>query len=62
VGERPLEMIWRNGAAFDAFRGEGWMQEPCRSCERRKVDFGGCRCQAMAIAGVPAPTDPGCSK
>jgi pyrroloquinoline quinone biosynthesis protein E len=62
VGERPLEMIWRNGAAFDAFRGEGWMQEPCRSCERRKVDFGGCRCQAMAIAGDPTATDPVCSK
>jgi pyrroloquinoline quinone biosynthesis protein E len=38
------------------------MQEPCRSCERRKVDFGGCRCQAMAIAGDPTATDPVCSK
>jgi PqqA peptide cyclase len=62
VGDRPLAAIWQTGAAFDAFRGEDWMQEPCRSCERRKVDFGGCRCQAMAIAGDPAATDPVCSK
>ncbi|PWB89844.1 pyrroloquinoline quinone biosynthesis protein PqqE [Methylocystis sp. MitZ-2018] len=60
VRERPLGDIWRNGAAFNAFRGTDWMKEPCRSCERREIDFGGCRCQAFAIAGDAAATDPAC--
>ncbi|XDA99055.1 pyrroloquinoline quinone biosynthesis protein PqqE [Sulfitobacter sp. LCG007] len=62
VKDRPLGEIWRNGAAFNAFRGTDWMQEPCRSCARKTVDFGGCRCQAMAILGDPAATDPVCIK
>lgn len=61
VRDRPLQEIWERSPAFEAFRGTGWMQEPCRSCERRHVDFGGCRCQAMAIAGNAAATDPACS-
>jgi pyrroloquinoline quinone biosynthesis protein E len=60
VTERPLLDIWLNGAAFNAFRGTEWMQEPCRSCEFREIDFGGCRCQAMAMTGDPAATDPAC--
>ncbi|MCQ4190523.1 pyrroloquinoline quinone biosynthesis protein PqqE [Methylocystis suflitae] len=60
VRERPLGDIWRHGAAFNAFRGTDWMKEPCRSCERREIDFGGCRCQAFAIAGDAAATDPAC--
>ncbi len=62
VGDRPLRDIWETGPAFDAFRGEDWMQEPCRSCDRRTIDFGGCRCQAMALAGDAAATDPVCSR
>ncbi len=62
VQDRSLADIWENGAAFTAFRGTDWMQEPCRSCDRRHLDFGGCRCQAMALAGDPAATDPVCSK
>lgn len=62
VRDRALAEIWYDGAAFNAYRGEDWMQEPCRSCDRRKLDFGGCRCQAMAIAGDPAATDPVCVK
>jgi pyrroloquinoline quinone biosynthesis protein E len=62
LGDRPLRDIWETGPAFQAFRGFDWMQEPCRSCERRFADFGGCRCQAMALAGDPAATDPVCSK
>jgi len=58
--ERPLEEIWYEGAAFNAYRGDDWMQEPCRSCDRKHIDFGGCRCQAMALAGDPAATDPVC--
>jgi PqqA peptide cyclase len=61
VRDRPLAEIWRASAAFDAFRGEAWMPEPCRSCERRAVDFGGCRCQAYHLTGDAAATDPACS-
>ncbi|MEO1495222.1 MAG: pyrroloquinoline quinone biosynthesis protein PqqE [Pseudomonadota bacterium] len=62
VRERSLGKIWYEGAAFNAFRGTDWMQEPCRTCDRREIDFGGCRCQAMALAGDAAATDPVCSK
>ncbi|MCT4371007.1 pyrroloquinoline quinone biosynthesis protein PqqE [Yangia mangrovi] len=62
VRDRPLTAIWYEGAAFEAYRGTGWMKEPCASCERREIDFGGCRCQAMALAGDPAATDPVCVK
>ncbi|WFR96413.1 pyrroloquinoline quinone biosynthesis protein PqqE [Rhizobium tumorigenes] len=59
--ERPLSEIWYDSAAFNAYRGDDWMQEPCRSCDRKHIDFGGCRCQAMALAGDPAATDPVCT-
>jgi pyrroloquinoline quinone biosynthesis protein E len=45
---------------FQRFRGTEWMPEPCRSCERREIDFGGCRCQAFLLAGDAAATDPVC--
>jgi pyrroloquinoline quinone biosynthesis protein E len=61
VRDRPLAEIWHHGAAFNAFRGTDWMAEPCRSCERRSADFGGCRCQAFAFAGQASATDPACS-
>jgi pyrroloquinoline quinone biosynthesis protein E len=61
VREQPLDWIWRESSAFNKFRGEGWMQEPCRSCDRRGQDFGGCRCQALLLAGDAAATDPACS-
>jgi pyrroloquinoline quinone biosynthesis protein E len=61
VTERPLAEIWYRSAAFNAFRGTAWMPEPCRSCDRRTIDFGGCRCQAFAIAGRAEATDPACS-
>jgi pyrroloquinoline quinone biosynthesis protein E len=61
---RDLSMgeIWCDSHAFNAFRGEDWMQEPCRSCDERHKDFGGCRCQAFMLAGDPAATDPVCAK
>jgi PqqA peptide cyclase len=61
VKERPLAEIWYHGAAFNAFRGTDWMAEPCRSCPRKTVDFGGCRCQAFALTGDARATDPACS-
>jgi PqqA peptide cyclase len=60
VRHRPLGDIWLNSAGFNAFRGEDWMQEPCRSCERRSQDLGGCRCQAYHLTGNAAATDPVC--
>jgi pyrroloquinoline quinone biosynthesis protein E len=61
VKERPLAAIWHDSAAFNAFRGDDWMPEPCRSCDRRGIDFGGCRCQAYHLTGNAAATDPACS-
>lgn len=61
VKNRSLREIWDSSEAFQKFRGEDWMQEPCRTCDRREVDFGGCRCQAFLIAGDAAATDPVCS-
>lgn len=61
VNEKSLREIWENSAAFQKFRGEDWMQQPCKTCDRREQDFGGCRCQAMLLAGDPAATDPVCS-
>jgi pyrroloquinoline quinone biosynthesis protein E len=61
VRERPLRWIWEESESFQKFRGEAWMPEPCRSCDRRAQDFGGCRCQALLIAGDANATDPACS-
>jgi len=61
VKERSLREIWESSAAFQKFRGEDWMQEPCKTCDRREQDFGGCRCQALLLAGDAAATDPVCS-
>jgi len=58
--DHSLEWIWRESAAFNAFRGDTWMREPCRSCPRKTVDFGGCRCQAFALTGAAENTDPVC--
>lgn len=62
VEERTLRSIWETSQAFTRFRGDEWMQEPCRSCDRKEIDFGGCRCQAMLLAGDASATDPVCSK
>ena len=61
VKERKLADIWLNGDAFNKYRGTEWMKEPCRTCSRREIDFGGCRCQAFALTGDAANTDPACS-
>jgi len=61
VCDRSLRQIWEHSAAFQKFRGEDWMQEPCKTCDRRAQDFGGCRCQALLLAGDAAATDPVCS-
>jgi PqqA peptide cyclase len=61
VRNTPLREIWQSSASFQRFRGEEWMAEPCRSCERRTLDHGGCRCQAFLLTGKAEATDPACS-
>jgi pyrroloquinoline quinone biosynthesis protein E len=61
VREHPLGEIWRDSPGFNWFRGDQWMPEPCRSCDRRAIDYGGCRCQAFHLTGDAAATDPACS-
>jgi pyrroloquinoline quinone biosynthesis protein E len=61
VRDRSLSSIWNESPAFTAYRGTAWMAEPCRSCERRERDWGGCRCQAFLLTGDAAATDPACA-
>jgi pyrroloquinoline quinone biosynthesis protein E len=61
VKEKSLQEIWETSSAFQRFRGEQWMQEPCKTCDRRHQDYGGCRCQAFLLAGDATATDPVCS-
>jgi pyrroloquinoline quinone biosynthesis protein E len=61
VKNHSLRKIWEVSDAFQKFRGESWMQEPCKTCDRRTQDFGGCRCQAFLLAGEAVATDPVCS-
>jgi PqqA peptide cyclase len=60
VRAHDLRSIWYDSAAFNQFRGEAWMKEPCRSCPERGRDFGGCRCQAYLLTGDAANADPVC--
>ena len=60
VEEVSVDEIWYESDAFNRFRGDGWMKEPCRSCPERARDFGGCRCQAYLLTGDPANADPVC--
>lgn len=60
VCDAPLGAIWGDSVGFNRFRDEQWMPEPCRSCDRRQIDFGGCRCQAFLLTGDATVTDPAC--
>lgn len=62
VAERRLQEIWYQSPAFQRFRGIAWMPELCRNCDQREVDWGGCRCQALAITGIASEADPACAK
>jgi PqqA peptide cyclase len=61
VTQRPLADIWHHSSGFNRFRGDAWLPDPCRTCERRTIDFGGCRCQAFHVTGNAGKTDPACS-
>ncbi|WP_235186333.1 pyrroloquinoline quinone biosynthesis protein PqqE [Lysobacter antibioticus] len=62
VRERGLGEIWRESDAFQRYRGTDWMPDPCRSCDRREIDWGGCRCQALALSGRADTLDPVCDR
>lgn len=61
VSDHSLGDCWGDAPGMRAFRGQDWMPEPCRSCNQREVDFGGCRCQAFSLTGDPSRTDPACT-
>jgi PqqA peptide cyclase len=61
VRDQALDAIWYKSQAFNAYRGDEWMQEPCRSCPEKTKDFGGCRCQAFMLTGDATNADPVCS-
>jgi pyrroloquinoline quinone biosynthesis protein E len=60
VRSAPLAELWRDSTALGAFRELTWLPEPCKSCDERERDFGGCRCQAFALTGNVRATDPAC--
>ncbi len=60
VRHGSLKDIWFDSPVFNRFRGVNWMPSPCRECDRREIDFGGCRCQAFLLTGDPSTTDPVC--
>lgn len=62
VRQNTLAEIWSTSEAFRRFRGVEWMPPPCRTCDRREIDWGGCRCQALALTGDAAATDPACAR
>jgi PqqA peptide cyclase len=62
VRDEPLDWIWNNSPVFNAYRGNDWMKDPCKSCDEKEDDHGGCRCQAYLLTGDAANTDPVCSK
>ena len=62
VNSQSLQTIWYESPAFNAYRGDDWMPDICKTCDRKDIDFGGCRCQALAILGDPSAADPVCSR
>lgn len=62
VTEHSLRHIWYDSDAFNKYRGDAWMKEPCRTCPEKDKDFGGCRCQALALTGDASNADPVCDK
>jgi len=62
VQDMALRDIWYDSPGFNHYRGDSWMPEPCRSCDEKGKDFGGCRCQAYLLTGNADNADPVCSK
>ncbi|MDE2584357.1 MAG: pyrroloquinoline quinone biosynthesis protein PqqE, partial [Betaproteobacteria bacterium] len=62
VRDKPLAWLWHESPLFRKYRGLDWLPEPCSSCDEKEKDFGGCRCQALLLAGDASATDPACSR
>ena len=62
VKNMSVKDIWFESEAFNKYRGDAWMKEPCRSCDEKEKDLGGCRCQALMLTGDAANADPVCDK
>jgi PqqA peptide cyclase len=60
IREKSVGWIWQSSESFNRFRGTEWMPDPCRSCPKKEIDFGGCRCQAALLTGEAGNTDPAC--
>jgi len=60
VREAELSWIWNQSPGFNAYRGDAWMKEPCKTCPEKAKDFGGCRCQAYLLTGDATNADPAC--
>ena len=60
VREHSLKTIWHDSDAFNRYRGDSWMKDPCKTCPDKEKDFGGCRCQAYLLTGDATNTDPVC--
>jgi pyrroloquinoline quinone biosynthesis protein E len=61
VRDTSLRETWLRADVFNRFRGTAWMPSPCRGCAHAERDWGGCRCQAAALLGDAAQTDPACA-
>jgi len=62
VRDMSVSDIWYQSTAFNFYRGDGWMKDPCRTCPDKEKDLGGCRCQAFMLTGDAANADPVCDK
>ena len=62
VRENGLEWAWKESPAFNKYRGMDWLKEPCRSCDEKEKDLGGCRCQSYLLSGDAEAADPVCTK
>lgn len=62
VKDSDLGWSWKDSPAFNKYRGDSWMKEPCRSCDEKEKDLGGCRCQSFLLTGDAEAADPVCSK
>lgn len=62
VRDHDMRWIWYDSPGFNAYRGDSWMKELCRTCPEKEKDFGGCRCQAFMLTGDATNADPVCDK
>jgi pyrroloquinoline quinone biosynthesis protein E len=62
VRDMGVSDIWYQSEAFNFYRGDRWMKDPCRTCPDKEKDLGGCRCQAFMLTGDAANADPVCDK